>query len=185
MYFLFVFLFLVSCGKPDVTTDTVVPEAKPLVFDPCSQEIGQHPCNFTFKNQHGDEISLYDSYGKIIIVDLSVMWCGPCQSMGRAADGVVADYGPENVEWLTLLIENEYGETPVQADLQRWADVLGITGEVLGASREIINPANENAYPVTGWPTYVVIDQEMILRHGVVGWNEQMLRGILDSMLQE
>lgn len=185
MYFLLVFLFLVSCGKPDVVVDTVVPEAKPLVFDPCSQEIGQHPCNFTFTDQAGVEVSLYDFYGKIIIVDLSVMWCGPCQSMGRAADGVVTDYGSDNVEWLTLIIENEYGDTPEQSDLQRWSDVLGISGHVLGASREIVNPANENAYPITGWPTYVIIDQEMILQHAVTGWNEQSLRGTLDSMLQE
>ena len=58
MYFLFIFLFLVSCGKPEVATDTVVSPAKPLVFDSCSQEIGHHPCNFTFKNQHDEEVSL-------------------------------------------------------------------------------------------------------------------------------
>jgi len=174
-----------SCNTSDAGSDSSEVEEPQIAFDSCSQNIGDHPCNFALKNQHGEEIELYDSYGKIIIVDFSVMWCGPCQSMGMVADTIVSDYGDDKVEWITLIIEDESGNPPDQEALARWATSLGITGDVLASSREIIDPTATTGYPITAWPTYVVIDEKMVLQYGVKGWNEMTLRGILDSMIAE
>ena len=38
--------------------------------------------------KHGNEANLYDHYGKVIILDLSVMWCGPCQMAGKDTGSV-------------------------------------------------------------------------------------------------
>ena len=184
----FLFLFLVgcaSCNSPEPIDSAPVDERPWETWSECSQNIGDHPCNFTLKNQHGEEVELYDSYGKIIIVDFSVMWCGPCQSMGLVADAIVNDYGDDKVEWITLIIEDESGNPPDQEALVRWATSLGVTGDVLASSREIIDQTATTGYPITAWPTYVVIDEKMVLQYGVKGWNEMTLRGILDSMIAE
>jgi hypothetical protein len=101
-----------------------------------------------------------------------------------SADPIVSEYGPENVEWLTVLIEDESGTPPDEADLLRWATDYGISGHVLGADRTIIDYSDElkDGYPISGWPTFVVIDREMILRYGMTGWSESALRQMLDSL---
>lgn len=158
-----------------------------LEFDDCSQQVGDHPCNFSLINQHGTIINLYDFYEKIIVVDLSVMWCGPCEQMAKQADRIVLEYGTENVEWLTLLIEDNAGNPPDQEDTMLWATQNNITGHVLATDRSIIDNSPEltNGYPVTGWPTFVVIDNKMILRYGVTGWSEGMLKQMLDTLMLE
>lgn len=185
MYSIFclIFAFLLSCDPNKPSTDTVREPEPQLSFESCSQNIGDHPCNFTLKDQNGETVELYDFYGKVIIVDFSVMWCAPCLSMAKAADPVVLDYGSQNVEWLTVIIEDESGQPPDQSDLQRWSSAAGITGHVLGSDRSIIDQTAITGYPITGWPTFVVIDQDMVLKHAVRGWSEPLLRQLLDSLI--
>lgn len=183
--FYFMFVMLLSCNpnnNKDVQTADSVAEPD-LVFDTCSQQIDSHPCNFSLKNQRGDNVELYDFYGKVIIIDFSAMWCGPCFIMAQSADPIVDDYGSDNVEWLTVIIENETGLPPDQSDLERWAVSAGITGHVLASSREMIDQSATSGYPVSSWPTFVVVDQQMVLRYGVSGWSESILRQMLDSLI--
>ncbi|MBC8409880.1 MAG: TlpA family protein disulfide reductase [Rhodobacteraceae bacterium] len=171
----------------DVDTGTKSNQDSVLEFDNCSQHVGDHPCNFSLINQHGVTVNLYDFYEKIIVVDLSVMWCAPCQQMAQAADRIVLEYGNENVEWLTLLIEDNSGNPPDQEDTMLWATQNNITGHVLASDRSIIDntPELTTGYPITGWPTFVVIDDEMVLRYGVTGWSEEMLKQMLDILVLE
>jgi len=187
-YLKYAFLsLLLGCGcndKPQSkeTAEETVDQRPWLTWDSCSQAIDDHPCNFSLKNQNDDTVELYDFYGKIIVVDLAAMWCGPCASMSQRSDDIVNQYGRENIEWLTLIVETEFGEPPSVEDLQRWADANGVTGHVLGADRSIIDNTAQTGYPVSGWPTYVIIDREMILRYGTVGWSESLIKNQIDSI---
>ena len=188
-FFLFFLIGCSSCNKSDIDSSSTVDidDRSWETWDECSQRVDDHPCNFSLLNQHGETVELYDFYGKIIIVDLSAMWCGPCSSMAYAADPIVHEYGAENVEWLTVIIDNEAGQPPTQEDVQRWADVHGLTSHVLIGDRSFIATDSElkTGYPVSGWPTFVVIDQEMVLRYGVTGWSETILRQLLDSLIND
>ena len=190
--FYFLLLFLLGCTSCTTQLQVDSSQAQAVedirtweTWDECSQQIDDHPCNFSLKNQHGEEVEVYDYYGKVIIVDLSAMWCGPCISMAKAADPIVSDYGPENLEWLTIIVDNQEGNPPNQEDLVKWATDNQITGHVLGGDRSFIatDPDLKSGYPVSGWPTFVVIDNEMVLRHGVNGWNESVLRQLLDNLI--
>lgn len=184
----YVFLaFLLFGCTSSVSEETAKSDANDrqwLDWESCSQNIGDHPCNFSLKDQRGDEIELYDFYGEIIVVDLSVMWCSPCIAMAQASDSIVALYGEDKVEWLTLIIENQYGDPPSEYDLNSWASSNSVTSHVLATDRSIIDATGENGYPVSGWPTFVVIDQEMVLRYGTVGWSEEILKSQISSLIQ-
>jgi len=180
-------IWLSSCEPASVTIEPEPETEEVLEFEDCSQNLDAHPCNFSLMDQHGDMVELYDFYGKVIIVDFSAMWCGPCASMAQFADPIVGEYGAENLEWLTIIIEDEQGNPPDQDDLLRWATTNGITGHVLAGDRSLIATDSElkSGYPISGWPTFVVIDEEMVLKHGIRGWSESVLRQILDTMIED
>lgn len=190
--FCFLLLFLLGCSGCVSSTEndsnqSTIDDRAWETWDECSQQVDDNPCNFSLKNQHGELVELYDYYGKVIIVDLSAMWCGPCVSMAQAADPIVAEYGAENLEWLTIIIDDEQGNAPDQDDLIRWAAANNLESHVLAGDRSFIatDPDLKSGYPVSGWPTFVVIDDEMVLRYGVTGWSETMLRQLLDSLIQD
>ena len=179
------------------TTDEVIPRVDDTAvrYDPttdrswvtweeCSQKPGDHPCNFTLMDQHGDMVELYDYHGKIIVIDLSAIWCVVCNNIANKGEEFAADYGSENIVWLTILVDGgTWGNPPTLEEIQNWATVYGLTGPVLLGDRSLVDLTAETGYPVSGWPTLVVIDQEMVLQHGINGWNESTIRGWVQGLL--
>ena len=151
-------------------------------WETCSQQIGDHPCNFTLKDHKGEDVELYDFYGKVIILDLSAMWCGVCVNIAPTGEEIINHFGRDNVVWITVLIEDESGNPPDASDLQRWLD-YGAGEPVLGGDRSLLDQSAQTGYPVAGWPTVVVIDREMRLVHGVTGWSEELVKGWVADLL--
>ena len=199
-------VFVLAGCKPKLTTDTDNLQPIPLVNDTaqriiddtqpeppdrswvtwteCSQKPGDHPCNFSLMDQHEKMVDLYDHHGKIIVIDLSSIWCGVCQNVATKGEEFVADYGEDNVIWITILVDGlSYGVPPSLADIQDWASHYNITGPVLIGDRSLVDLNAETGYPVTGWPTLVVVDEDMVLQYGINGWNEATIRGWVESLL--
>ncbi len=181
-------LLLMGCpGKLDVeTSEESVSETDDrswLTWDECGQMPGENPCNFTLMDQNNNEVELYDFYGKVIILDLSAMWCGICVNIAGESESLVQDLGSENVVWVTVLIEDESGLPPDQSDLQRWESLHNASGPILAGDRSLVDSSANEGYPVTGWPTIVVIDQEMKIYNGVSGWSEELIRSWVSSLL--
>ena len=186
IFSLFFLLLLVGCPaelEVDSTGNPPVEDDRSWhTWEDCSQAVGDHPCNFKLLDHNGKEVELYDFYGKVIILDLSAMWCGVCVNIASTGEAIVEEFGRDNVVWITVLVEDEMGNPPDQSDLQRWID-YGAGEPVLGGDRSLIDPAAKSGYPVSGWPTIVVIDREMTLTHGVTGWSESLVRGWVSSLL--
>jgi len=150
----------------------------------CSQKPGDHPCNFTLVDQHGKTVELYDYYGKVVVVDLSSIWCAVCKNIAQMGDIMVSDYGADNFVWLTVLIDGpSYGTPPTADEIQAWVEEYQITGPVLAADRTLIDLNAETGYPVTSWPTLVVINRDMVLYNGVNGWSESVIRSWVEAAL--
>jgi len=199
-------VFALAGCKPKLSTDTeaippiprvndtaqrIIDDTQPeppdrswVTWTECSQKPGEHPCNFSLMDQYEQMVDLYDFHEKVIVVDLSSIWCGVCQNIATKGEDFVADYGEENVIWITILVDGlSYGVPPSLADIQAWANNYSIIGPVLMGDRSLVDLNAETGYPVTGWPTLVVIDQNMVLQYGINGWNEATIRGWVESLL--
>ena len=198
-------VFALTNCKPKLSTDTestappprvndtaqrIIDDTQPsppdrswVTWTECSQKPGDHPCNFSLMDQHGDMVELYDQHGKVIVIDLSTIWCGVCNNIAQEGDEWLNDYGADNFIWLTILIDNAVGDPPTLADIQQWATQYNISVPVLVGSRAMVDLNAETGYPCTGWPTLVVIDQDMVLQYGINGWNESTIRSWVESLL--
>lgn len=176
-----------SCGPAELktTNDTAVIEDDRswLTWDECGHDIGDNPCNLVLLDHNANEVELYNYYGKVIVIDFSTMWCGICINIANEGDNLIAKYGDENVIWLTVLIENESRFDPSQDDLKRWVENFNTQTPVLGGNRNLIDMSAEVGYPITSWPTLVVIDREMVLRHGINGWNQNAIDAWVSGLL--
>jgi thiol-disulfide isomerase/thioredoxin len=165
------------------TVETGEPEYPFATWDDCSGKVGEHPCNFTLKDQTGQDWSLYEHHGKVIVLDFSTMWCGVCVTIASQGDQFTSIYGSENFVWATILIEDASGSEVSQGDLQIWTQQHSLTSPVLAGDRSLIDLTAEIGWPVTAWPTLVVIGKDMTTVHGQIGWNEDWMHQAVQTAL--
>lgn len=180
-----------SCNPAELKTETndsgiatiIEDDRSWVTWEECGQQVGQNPCNFILLNHENEEIELYDYHGKVIVIDFSTMWCGICVNIATEGDKLVSKYGEDNVIWLTVLIENSTGMPPTQEDLQNWVSMANIKVPVLAGDRSLIDYSAKTGYPITSWPTFVVIDRDMVLKHGLNGWNSAAIDAWVSGLL--
>jgi len=190
---LFSFLFLIGCAAELNTTEqtnTFSEPSEPPVFgvnegEDCDQaEIGSSVCNLVLYDQNEEIWQLYDYAGKIIVIDISTVWCYPCQLAGYHAQPIQDEYSDE-VIFATILVEGATGEPTTQEDIKEWVEEHGVTtAPVLQGNREyVVDPAGITGYLVGGFPTYVYIDRDLKIHAGHVGFNEEHVKLTLDGLL--
>lgn len=72
-------------------------------------------------DQHGDEVSMWQFAGLVTAVDISTMWCAPCQDLAYGTEEVWQHYKDRPFMHLTVLQQNVEGADPTPEDLALWA----------------------------------------------------------------
>ena len=165
-----------------------VVEISPITWTDCGGDVGDKACDFTFVDQADDDWNLYDHHGTVMILDFSTMWCGVCQSIAPDAQPHQDYYTSlgHDFLWVTVLVDDlSWGNPPDLQDTQDWANIYGMTtSPVLAGDRSIIDTTAVNGYPITSWPTLVVVDETLTIYNGLRGWNESVVLGWVDEVLE-
>jgi len=162
--------------------DTAVSD--PITWTECSYKISEHICNVTLPDVDEVVHELYSYYGRPIVIQLSAEWCSPCHTAGTYAESFMERYADQDLLWVTIILENTAGEPATTLDLMQWeAEMSTVNALTLAGSRELIDTTGENGFPLTSWPTIVVVNTDMTIYHGFYGWSETYLTSVLDSML--
>lgn len=167
-------------GEPDTIDvidsgpeEPVSPYHSDVNWEECASQEGAHPCNIISFDHDGEEFDLYIHYGSLVVIDLSAMWCGPCNSAGAHAQEVQDLYADEDLIYVTVLIEDQQANIPNLDDLQQWAYAYGnTTSPVVGGDRAMLTSGG-GTWDLTSWPTFFYIDRDMVIQDIDKGYNGQ------------
>lgn len=82
---------------------------------------GQVSLDIRGMDQFGDQVSLWQFHGLTTLVDISTMWCAPCQELGMHAEALYQKYRDRGFMHMTVLHEDVENTEVDQAELNQWA----------------------------------------------------------------
>ena len=124
----------------------------------------------------GDNLSLVDLSGKIVMLDFWSSWCAPCIAEAPILADVYSDYSDRGIEFVGIAIWDE--SEAVLGHVARFAVPYPNGHDDMG--RIAIN------YGVRGIPEKFFIDRDgMLIEKHVGPASEEALRSILDRLLRE
>lgn len=111
---------------------------------------GDVPENFVMSDQNGEDVNLYSFCGRQIMVVVSAGWCGPCRAEAETLQAVAAAY-PE-VQIITILTQDNAGNTPDLAFLQQWESDYGFENIAVVAPSDPAPTTYEEYYSMSTTP---------------------------------
>ena len=87
---------------------------------------GEVPDTSKFLTPAGEEITLADLRGKVVLVNFWATWCGPCEAEMPSLGALQSAFSKDQFEVVAVSVDNEEDKGHALEQLQRW------TGGTLG-----------------------------------------------------
>jgi thiol-disulfide isomerase/thioredoxin len=136
---------------------------------------------FTAVTSEGNRVTLADLKGKVVLLDFWATWCPPCRASVPEIKELRKKYGMDRFVVLSISADNK------QED---WSEYIAKHDMTWLHSWDKRNrPSVIQTFGVHAFPTYIVLDNEGIVRERVNGLEQQQtltyrLHGVLDKLLK-
>lgn len=125
-------------------------------------KIADIAADFSAKDQSGQSVNLYQHFGKVILINFSADWCGPCRDEATHLERLYQDNKDKGLQILTILISG----SPAA-----WADQYKLTFCVLDDNSESLWSVYGEGYV----PLNIVLDRNMTIRYKQAGYYESVI----------
>ena len=171
-----------ACGWPQNDPGT-------LVLD-YHIDVGKTFPNVHLMDQCGERLSLWDLYGHWLILDTTQSDCGPCRSMAGSSEEALQAMRADGIDVMMVsFLGNGLSapfETPSQSTFNNWVETYNLQDPVLfdeGFAFALF-PSFVEEYTGEGfgYPTWLLVNPEMTLVHGNVGFgNWDSIRSAIEE----
>jgi thiol-disulfide isomerase/thioredoxin len=122
--------------------------------------------DFSLKSFDGQEITLSQLKGKVVLLDFWATWCGPCKESIPHLIQLYKNYRESGFELVGMNVDKGDGEA-----VRRFVKSMDIPYPIVTAPEEVVR-----SYRVTGIPATFLIDKEGKIREKVVGFSGVIAR---------
>jgi thiol-disulfide isomerase/thioredoxin len=149
------FLLLAQCSKEKESSTSLAPD-------------------FTLQTLDGQDITLSQLKGKVVLLDFWATWCGPCRESIPHLIQLYKDYHGNGFELVGMDLDRGDVET-----VRRFVQSLNIPYPILVTPDDVAR-----SYKVSGIPATILIDKEGRIRERMAGFSsaiaEQLTRKVAE-----
>ena len=158
-------------GQPDRAN---VGEARKMIENPRRAREPFAP-DISITTSEGEYLDLADLHGKVVLLDFWGTWCGPCVESVPALRNLYKRYGGEAFQIIGVSTDSnkEVWSTFIVQKKMIWPQYLDQDGRV------------RRAFQITGYPTYIVIDHEGVIRYRSTGYASDMAGKLEDAIRKQ
>ncbi len=173
--FMVVLVFIVtSCKTVDNPGASKVEDSGKI-----GQYIGDFIKSFVENDQNGNIFSFDSLKGKVFLLNISAMWCGPCRSESSEIMELYNTYKERGFEVVQCIYQDEEGNATDQSDLQRWVKEFLLSFTVL----------NDPDGSLTGFFTFnfipfnVIVGRDFVIRYRRSEFDKEAISKKIEELL--
>ena len=128
--------------------------------------------------QPGQERTLTDYKGKVVLLNVWATWCEPCRVEMPSIERLYREFGPQGLVVLGVSVDDPGAEDAIRDFVKEY----GLTFTILHDAKQ----QTKTNYQVTGFPETFVIGREGTIRKKVIGaadWNSEANRALIRELL--
>ncbi len=125
----------------------------------------------------GDNVTLADYRGEVVLLNLWATWCGPCRWEMPSMERLYQELGPAGLKIVAVSVDQVSGD-----EVMEFAKELKLTFDILHDRSGQI----EIDYQATGLPETVIINRQGVIVHKAIGpveWDEPVQQARLRRLL--
>jgi thiol-disulfide isomerase/thioredoxin len=153
---------------------------EPVGLEAEGYDVGEVAPDFVMLDQHAEPTCLWQFHTYVVLLDISTMWCAPCQQIAADVQATADDYRDEDFVYVTVLAQDLGTDPPDTAELNEWSEYFGIAEPILSDEQGWYTSA------IPGNPTFpqvMVIGRDLRVSARDIAPDDAAIRAAIEDAL--
>lgn len=140
---------------------------------------GQPAPLFALKSTAGQQVSVNNLRGNVLVLEFFATWCAPCRESIPFLNGMIRKYGKQGLQVVGMNVDDNSDEN----DLKEFAAARKMSYPVVTANEDL-----QADYGLRSVPTTYVINKKGVVIEKYMGFNDQMsvnMEALIKKLLAE